>query len=62
MLTIEKLREFGADTREGLTRCMNNEAFYLRLVGMCAKDGNFTKLYDALAAGDLCLAGGGTAH
>ena len=32
MLTVEKLKEYGADTGEGLNRCMNNEAFYLRLV------------------------------
>ena len=32
MLTIEKLRTFGADVDEGLARCMNNEGFYLRMV------------------------------
>lgn len=53
MLTIEKLREFGADVDEGLGRCMNNEAFYLRLVGMTAADGNFDRLRDSLAANDL---------
>ena len=30
MLTVAALREFGANTEEGLSRCMNNEAFYLR--------------------------------
>ncbi|MBQ2146937.1 MAG: Hpt domain-containing protein, partial [Firmicutes bacterium] len=49
MLTIEKLKEFGADTEAGLTRCMNNEEFYFRLIGMAAKDPNFEKLEIALA-------------
>ena len=33
MLTIDKLNAFGADTQTGLGRCMNNEAFYFRLIG-----------------------------
>ena len=39
MITIDKLQQFGADTREGLGRCMNNEAFYLRLVNMQERKG-----------------------
>ena len=53
MLTIEKLRDFGAGVDEGLGRCLNNEAFYLRMVGMLTQDGNFDKLQGALAQGDL---------
>ena len=53
MLTIEKLKEIGVDTEMGLTRCMNNEAFYFRLIGMCAGDANFAKLQDAVASNDL---------
>ena len=52
MLTIEKLREFGADTKDGLMRCMNNETLYLRLVGMAIGDSNFDALSAAVAAGD----------
>ena len=52
MLTIEALNGFGANTKEGLTRCMNNEVFYLRLVGKGIKDPSFEKLADAVAAGD----------
>ena len=48
MLTIEKLREYGANVEEGLGRCMNNETFYLRLVNMAAGDGGFAKLREAL--------------
>ncbi len=53
MLTVEKLKEYGADTGEGLSRCMNNEAFYLRLVGMALADDKLEKLGEALEAGDL---------
>ena len=37
MLSVEALREFGADVDSALIRCMNNEAFYLRLVRMAIK-------------------------
>ena len=56
MLTIEKLMEFGADTQKGLERCMNNEAFYFRLIGMAAEDANFEKLRSAIEANDLTQA------
>lgn len=52
MITIEALNQFGANTAEGLGRCFNNEAFYLRLVGMSLADPNFDRLRDAVAAGD----------
>ena len=53
MLTIETLKSYGANTAEGLARCMNNEAFYLRLVGMGLKDVNFDKLQNAVASGNV---------
>ena len=53
MITIEKLQEFGANTEEGLTRCMKNEALYLRLVATAPNEKNFDKLRTALHAGDL---------
>jgi HPt (histidine-containing phosphotransfer) domain-containing protein len=56
MLTIDMLRSFGANVEEGLGRCMNNEAFYLRLVGKVLDDASFGKLETALAAGDLTAA------
>jgi HPt (histidine-containing phosphotransfer) domain-containing protein len=52
MLTIDALNEFGANTAEGLGRCMDNETFYLKLVKMAVKDDSFNKLADAVAAGD----------
>ena len=56
MLTIDGLRDFGADVDQGLQRCMNNEAFYLRLVPMAANDAGFEKLGAAVAGGDLTAA------
>ena len=53
MLTIEMLKEFGANTEEGLGRCMNNEAFYLRMVGMGLDDKNFDTLKAAVEAGNV---------
>ena len=53
MITIEKLREYGADVDEGLARCVNNEAFYLKLVGSVINDTQIEKLEEQLLAGDL---------
>ena len=53
MLTIEKLKELGANTDEGLTRCMNNEQFYFRLIGKAMSDNSFEKLKTAVETGDL---------
>ena len=52
-MTLDDLRAYGADVNEGLTRCMNNEAFYLRMVGMMAADTHDSALKDAIAAGNL---------
>ena len=52
MLSVEALKEFGANTEEGLGRCFNNEAFYLKLVGMGLADANFDRLKAALEAQD----------
>ena len=55
-MTIDDLIAFGADTQEGLKRCLNNEGFYIRMVNKIPGDPNFQKLYDAMAAGDLAQA------
>lgn len=52
MVTIDALKAYGANTDEGVARCVNNEAFYLRMVGMALEDKNFDALRDAMAAGD----------
>lgn len=53
MLTVDALKAYGANTAEGLGRCFNNEAFYLKLVGMGLADGNFDRLKQAMADGDV---------
>ena len=53
MLTIDALKQFGADVDDGLSRCMGNEAFYFKLIGKVVEDKNFQALEDAVAAKDL---------
>ena len=53
MLTVEALREYGADVEEGLARCFNNTDFYLRLVGMLKDENGFDRLSEALSKNDL---------
>lgn len=53
MITIDALKAAGANTDEGLARCMNNEAFYLRMVGMALADEGYEKLDAAVRRGDL---------
>ena len=53
MITIDVLKEFGANTDEGLARCMGSEALYLRLVASIPSEKNFDKLVSSTQAGDL---------
>lgn len=53
MVTIEQLKVYGADTAQGVMRCMGNESFYLRMVGLLSKDQNYEALKAALARHDL---------
>ena len=53
MLTLDGLRSYGANVEEGLARCFNNEAFYLKLVGMLQKETGFDRLEQAIHANDL---------
>ena len=55
-MTIDMLTAYGANTKEGLQRCMNNESFYFRMVKMIPGDVHFQNLYDAIDAGDLTAA------
>ena len=34
MMTLDALKHYGANTAEGMGRCLNNESFYLKMVGM----------------------------
>lgn len=53
MLTIEGLQRIGADTDDGLQRCMNDESFYLGLVDEVLRRDDYDKLKRALADGDI---------
>ena len=53
MITIDKLKEFGANTAEGLERCCGMEALYLKLVKMVPDEKNFGLLKNALDENDL---------
>ncbi|MCR5078433.1 MAG: Hpt domain-containing protein [Bacilli bacterium] len=48
MLTIDSLKEYGANVEEGLTRCVNRESLYLRLVGKAAVSPDFERLETAI--------------
>jgi FOG: HPt domain len=52
MITIEKLKAFGADTQTALERCMNKEDFYLKLLGIGLNEPRFEQLGPALDAKD----------
>ena len=52
MLTLDALRAYGANVDEGLARCMNDESFYLKIVGMVQADGNFDRLKNGMAVRD----------
>ena len=53
MLTMDSLRAWGANADEGLARCVNNEAFYFRMIGILLGDSGFAELENAIAANDL---------
>ena len=53
MLSIDKLKEMGVDTVTGLSRCVNNESLYLRLVSMVPGNQSFKALYDSVNKSDF---------
>ena len=53
MLTIEALRGLGADVEDGVRRCVNNEAFYLKMVEKAVADLDTAELRSALAEENL---------
>ena len=52
MLTMDALKNYGADTATGLSRCMGNEALYLRLAGSIVSEPGFDRFKTAYEAGD----------
>ena len=53
MITVENLKQYGANTEEALNRCMNNEMLYLRLVDRFLSQNTFPDLKSAVEKGDL---------
>jgi HPt (histidine-containing phosphotransfer) domain-containing protein len=52
-MTLDALRDWGADVDTGLSRCMNNEDFYLRMVDRAKGEEGFATLPAAIAEGRL---------
>ena len=52
MLTIESLKEYGADVETGIKRC-RKEALYLKLVGKVPSNDNFDLLKESLDQNNL---------
>ena len=52
-MTVKDLKDFGADTEEGMARCMGNEEFYLKMIDIAMKDENLEKLGAELKENDL---------
>ncbi len=53
MLTIDALKNYGANVDEGLARCMGNEALYIKLVSTIPSETNFEKLKNSIETNDL---------
>ena len=52
-MTIADLKNYGADTDDGLARCMGSQDLYLRLVNMSIDDSRYEKLAESTRSGDL---------
>ena len=52
-MKIDDLREYGANVDEGLSRCLNNEEFYLKLVESMRDEDKFDALERAIEDGRL---------
>lgn len=53
MLTLEKMKAIGIDPKDGLARCMNNEAFFFKMISMAVANDYFDSLVPALEKNDL---------
>ncbi|WP_022762893.1 Hpt domain-containing protein [Butyrivibrio sp. AD3002] len=53
MLTIDILNEFGADTKEGLARCLDDEEFYLDLIPEALERERYEELQELLEKKDI---------
>lgn len=51
--TIEKLKAAGCDTDTAMPRFLDDESFYLSMLGMALSDPAFEQLGEALKSNDL---------
>ena len=56
MISIEQLKNNGADVETGLSRCVGNKDLYLKLVNMGLSDKKFEELGTAITQNDLTQA------
>ena len=52
-MTIEQLAELGANTEEGLKRCMGNEAFYLKMIPKALEADRYSRLEERIKEKEL---------
>lgn len=52
MTVLDSLKAAGADTEDGLKRCLGKEDFYLKMIALALKNENFELLEGALKAKD----------
>ncbi len=52
-MTKEDLISYGADFEKGMQLCMNNEAFYFKMIQKCLANEKFKTLGEKLTAKDL---------
>ena len=48
MSIIDKLNDYGCNTKEGLERCLNKEDFYIKLLKMAISDNKVYELKDCI--------------
>ena len=53
MLTLEILKDFGANVDAGLERCMGDEDFYLELIPDALDEAYYKNIEEAIASKDL---------
>jgi HPt (histidine-containing phosphotransfer) domain-containing protein len=55
-MVLDSLKAAGADTEDGLKRCLGKEDFYLKMINLALKNENFELLRGALQAEDFAVA------
>ena len=56
MLTVDALKEYGADVEDGMERCLNDADFYLSLIGPALEEKDYRALEETLQKKDFANA------